>query len=713
MNQLNEDKKVLEGRRTKKLGSAALASKRDQIPEKLRQILIKKKVGQKVSEMWSQGNAERTTWLNRQQVYLRDIDEFLESSAEGAFAGSSTLHLPISLTIAKGMHARFVRAMLGIEPYFNTKARREDSIKAAEAVQSLMHYALKDWVNNHDGIADIIDAWLWQWITVGSGILKWRWEEDWTSWWDVKYDGEVEREEYVTKRTFQGPKCEVKKHEDVLIIGGEGDPNKADAVLDRYWVNASDLWTAVDRAIFDEKAIRKIIKGGNDRIQGSVSSDIKEQRARQGGMNSAQKEKELDSYEIVEAYLKMDVDGSGINSDVVVWVHLRTNEIVRATYLRRINKAGKLPYQKIDFHRRSGSDYGIGLVEMLYPLAKEMDAIHNIHVDNNLLATMPFFFYRPSSNMPEQDLELEPGLGIPLDNPQTDVHIPNLGNRLAFGVQQEQSIQNLVERLTGINDMSLGVLSGAQGATRTATGARALLSEQSTSLDVFLRRMHRGWRQALEYLLNMLQQRIPDGFSFRVTGEDGNDYWGEVKGKDDIAGNLEFELNPNSESSNPDIQKEVASEVLQLTLNPLLIQTQVVSTGNIWEAVKNYLKSRGVKDFAKFVTKPPNYQHTLTPQDEANRILRGQEVPVTPEMDHQGFIAYFAMVMKSDEILGQFSEDKAIALAKQAEQHKQMMKALQNAQAQTQNVQQTEINARGGGGNQAPVGANVFGGGQG
>src|SRR5690606_36348476 len=98
-------------------------------------------------------------------------------------------------------------------------------------------------------------------------------------------------------------------------------------------------------------------------------------------------------------------------------------------------------------------------------------------------------------------------------------------------------------RLTGISDLTLGLLN-QQGAARTATGARAILGESTANLDVHLRRLNLGWKKALEYLLHMLQQRIPDGFSFRLTGDDGSSYWAYIKTRDDLEGDFDVEVSP-------------------------------------------------------------------------------------------------------------------------------------------------------------------------
>lgn len=710
---VNQDQELLEQARKAPLKDVD-APLRDQIPQKLAKKLRDKNIGEMVAKIWSTGNANRSEWLKRQQDYLQDWDEFLVSTAEGPFQGSSSLHIPMPLIVAKALHARFLQALLGIDPYFTVKSRTEASIDRAAMVQDLMSYTLKDWVNYRRGCEESVDAWLWDWITTGCGILKARWAVEYERFVDVRTvrkqrvrhvvdennqeraisEPYLEEEEVeLTKTCFEGPLFEDIRNEDLLIIGGKGDPQAADSVHHRQRLTASELWTLVDRKVFDEDAVKAVIDGGEDSEINTIGAEIKHQRKMNAGSSEVETESDLARYEIIESYLKIDVDGSGINSNVVVWTHPRSRELLRATYLRRINKAGERPFFKIDFHRRTDQDYGIGIIEMLHPLSIEMDAIHNMRIDFGILSTMPFGFYRPTSSIDPQVLQLEPGALIPVDNPQTDIYFPNLGNRTAFGMNEEAAIQTMIERLTGINDLSLGTLTGAQGATRTATGTRALLGESNANLDVYLRRLNKGWKQALEYLLHMLQQRIPKGLSFRVTGDHGKDYWAQVKESDEIAGDFDFEISPNSSNSNKQIQQEIAAQIVQTTGNPLDIQLGVITPGNRYEALKNYYKSLGIKDYAKYLQPPPDHQYIPTPEAEVDRLLRGIDVPVLPQGDHEGYLAYFKEIVDNDEILGQFSEEQTIKLGLQAQQHEKMIQALQAQQAQAANMQQMRQNA--------------------
>jgi len=729
--EINEEKKVVR-RRTNKLKDVD-APLRDQIPGKLKKKLEELDVARMVETLWRTGNANRNEWLLKQQEYLQDWDEFLVANDDGPFEGSSNLHLPVPLIVAKTLHARFLQALLAVDPAFSVKARDPSSQDRQQVIEDVMNYALKDWANKFDGVDAALDRWLWDWITTGMGVLKQRWEVEYTKFADVEtsirpgppnfeIDDEgnevavptvqvVEEEVDVTRKVFEGPVFEDVRVEDFLVIGGNGDPQKSDAVIQRSYMTASQLWTLADRKIFDEKVVRKIIEGGADAIIGDIADNIKQQRAENAGQADLDTRIDLDKYEIMETYIKLDVDGSGINSEIVTWTHNKSNEILRGTYLYRVNKSGLRPFSKIVFHRRNThEDMPVGLIEMMHPLSVEMDAMHNMRIDAGLMANMPFGFYRPTSSIDPEILEIRPGALIPVDNPQTDVAFPNLGNRTAFGLQEEAALQAMIERLTNVSDINLGVQSSTQGATRTATGTRALLGENSSNLDVHLRRLNMGWKHALKYLFSQLQQRIPEGLSFRITGDTGEDYWQQVRNREDIAGTFDFEVAPNTASSNKQIQIQNSDTVAQIQADPFALQLGIVNPLQYYEGKRMQLSTRGIKDVSKFIQKPPQ-QRIFTPEEEVNRILKGVPTPVAPESDHDGYISFFEEISNNEEILNVYLQqdpDALNKLAAQAQEHAKMREALEELAAQQRNQRQATLN-QGGNTARSEPGANVGG----
>lgn len=722
----DEDIEVVQNGRTSTLGDTATALDgkevavkvplREQVVKKLYNRLLEQKQGQKTRDLWSIGNSERSAWLTKQQELLQTFDEFVNPIYDATNDWSSTLHLPTVYTACKTMHARFFAALLGVDPPFNMKARQAHNVDRAALNQELLRYTFSSWANEHKGIDKEVDQWIWRWITAGSAILKSRWHRRFIKFVDVieeqvvtgalpmaAPDGSgtivmvpqtelVEREEEVTQEVFNGPMIESVPIENVLIIGGDGDPQAASDVIESYYAEASDLWTLADQGVFNREAVEKVIRSGENMMSTETVNQIKSQMAQSSGTGTLDSVVSTKKYQILERYARIDVDGSGIASEVIMWVHEATGELLRATYLHRVNRSGLRPYEKADFHVREGQTYGVGLPELMYSVAREIDAIHNMRMDFGLISSIPFGFYRSTSSMKDERMPLEPGVMIPLDNPATDVYFPQIGNRSGFLQNEEMMLYQTSERMTSISDLSLGVI-GGQGAARTATGARALLGESNANLDVYLRRLNRPWKGVVQYNFKQLQERLPDGFQFRLLGDDGSAFWETIRSKAEIAGDYDFELEANSANSNKAIAVEQANSVFATVMNPLLIQLGIVGPIEIFNALKDKFKIEGVKDFSKYARKPVGQQRIYTPEEIANGTLAGIDIKLGPEQDLQGFIDFFNHVVDHDELLGQFNEQQTIALARKAQEAAAMMEAVQQQQAQQANQQQMLTNA--------------------
>lgn len=693
-----------------KLGISERAGLVDRLPKDLMPRLRDLEVGMKMVDLWLKGNSDRSDWLARQQKYLATWDEFIDNEdvARGPWANSSNLHLPITLTACKAVHARMYSALMGVQPPFNVKPLDEAATVAVPLVDGVMSYALREWINYRQGIGEHADMWLWNWVTQGTGIGKLRWDCTYSRYVEV-YDKQVveqvpqddgtlkpvakmvEAERAVTKRTFDGPVADLVDPEDIVIIGGEGDPDLADVVIHRYYLSRSQLYTLADRGIFDAKAVEEILDGGNDSEYVDSASGLKQDKHMNSGVIQANTNSDNDRFEILECYCKLDENGDGLDENLIVWVHTNSKKELRATYLDRVLEGGQTPFYKIDFLKKRGHAFGMGIPEILYSLQKEVDAMHNIRIDFGVLSTMPFGFYRPTSGLDPKRIDLEPGKLIPVNDPQNDVFFPQLGNRSFFSEQEEGGLLAYIERLISISDINLGRV-GGQGAARTATGVSALVSENNANLDIFIKRMQRGWKKFLRLLFQNLQRRMPADMWIRITGEDGKMYPFRM-GREDIRFNYDFDIDANSINSNKGVTREIAQQRLNLCSNPLFIQTGIVSPANLYEAAKEWLISLEVKDFARFITKPTDQQDFLTPEQEAMRIIKGIPVQVHPAANHEGFVSYVNLIFANDEMLGSFDQEAAKRLAQQASEHMKMAQAMEAQAAQVRNAQQQQLNA--------------------
>jgi hypothetical protein len=366
---------------------------------------------------------------------------------------------------------------------------------------------------------------------------------------------------------------------------------------------------------------------------------------------------------------------------------------LRATYLHRVNsKTKKRPYAKVDFYKRPNQIYGIGLIELVYAITKEIDALNNMAVDFGLISSMPFGYIRASASTGNAAIPIEPGALVPLDNPGQDVFFPNLGNRGGWASAQISFLYSIIERLTGLNDITYGSM-GSQGAARTASGVRALVGESNTNLDIFLRRVNRGMKKVYKQMLALIQERMPAGLEFRITGDDGAGYFRQVKSRDEISGSFDFSLEPNSSASNPQVKLQNAQQVYQMTANMLDVQLGIITPIQRYESIKSLLTAMGIRDFAKYIQKPQQQQRIYSPEELANRVLAGYPVQLSPMDDLAGFLEYATYIMDNDELLGQFGQEQAIALASKMQEAQQLMAAMEQMKANTAVAGQMQRNA--------------------
>ena len=155
------------------------------------------------------------------------------------------------------------QALMGVDPPFHAKARNEASIERVPTVTDTLRYYVYDGANYGKGVDEIVDRWIWDWAGSGTGIKKWRWDRKFERYVDVVTSIEpgapqiqlvngkevavpstkqVEKEQEVVKKIFDGPVCELIDWEDFVTIGGGGDPDLAEAAMLRYFLTASVMW---------------------------------------------------------------------------------------------------------------------------------------------------------------------------------------------------------------------------------------------------------------------------------------------------------------------------------------------------------------------------------------------------------------------------------------------------------------------------------------
>lgn len=717
----------------KKLDEIFKASLRDATVENLVKKANELELGKKMQTSWLQHKSHVEANQQRMEV-LQNWDEYIDDFDMG-YDGTSNIHLPLPMIVLKTFHARMFQALFAVDPPFSVRAMQEAYQDDVDMVYGLMAWTLKEWCNYNEGVEAVADRWLWNWCAFGSAVLKLRWDCRYTRYIDVEdiylkgpssYEviidpdtGSVQeiekpsvirsqRERAVTEKTFEGPCIEFVPKEDIAIIGGK-DIQTCDMVIHRTYLTADQLQTEALRKVFDQDLVDEMINGGPHSESGKPGQSIKQDREVTSGIQTLDIPEDQDRYEILECYVEVDVNNDGLNESVILWVDNNSGAVLRATYIHRVLRGGKRPFANIEFIPREGHAYAMGLLELIHPISVELDMIHNIKVDIGIMAAQPIGFYRAATGMDPIKLRIKPGDLIPVDDPGSHVFFPNLGDRSGFFKDEEAILMQHIERLTSINDINTATL-GRQGAARTATGVSALVSENSANLDIFIKRMQRGWRQVLRVLWQMLQQRLPDGTEFRITGRDGREYFQRVN-RMNIQQRVDFYIEATSANSNRMVQLEQSMQVLAQCMNPLFLQIGIIKPSGIYEALKDYFQHLGKKDYARFIERPQGVTRQLTAEEELARIVAGKKVQITPDMDHEGFAKLAELMLANEEAVSYYGAAGVEAIKAQKSQHEALQKSMEAQAGQIAQANQQQNNAMGVAGGAQSGGKPMLGGG--
>lgn len=646
-------------------------SLRYQIPKKLKNLdrSMKEDVARWVDEQLRLAAQERDLFIQRLAHHRSAWNDFVTTGVSPTFDGAHDIHVPMTFEKVKIMHSRIYQAIFGIDPIFSIRPRKKLSEEQKQLKEDILSWGIESHSNKGNGWRDAIDRDIWNFVADGTAITKQFWTREVRKFQDVEEvekqpleldengnivteEREVEREEIVHDCAMLEPVS----LEDFYIIGEKSDSiDDADLIMHRQLFTKSELIRFSNLGFFDKEAVDKVLQtnpsSDSDGFRGTPhdQTTLKNQQEILTGMNRTGVAAGLPNYVIHESYLKFDIDEDGIDEDLVVWIDQGTNEVLRITYLDRVAPGGKRPFTIKRFMPREGSFYGLGMGEILSGLNNEIDMIHNFRLDYGLLQNLPFGFYRAASGLNPQDINLGPGKLIPVDDPQGDVFFPRMNGGTGYTFQEEQQVTGYADGASGVNDLTAGD-TGSQGAARTATGAALLAQSQNAGIDIFIQRYQDGFKRNLNILDLQFRDLLPLGTTIRVLGMDGKDIYRQFTDRDQLRFEADYLLEGNSANSNKAIERDVALQIFQGMLNPIMLQTGLVQPNNIYNIAKNLLQKLEIRNIDAFLTQPENVQENpFTAREEISMIATGVRPPKTLNDDHQRKLAFYEQFENSDE----------------------------------------------------------------
>lgn len=310
------------------------------------------------------------------------------------------------------------------------------------------------------------------------------------------------------------------------------------------------------------------------------------------------------------AFYGMDIDGDGIDEQVVVRMIRETKTILRARLLTEEfpSSPARRPLMSQSLIPVKDRFYGISLLELLEPLYDMMKIVLDQTVDSGTIRILPWGFCKAQSGLRNEPISISPGTLIPTNDPQRDVHIPVIGNSAdALFMNLLHVYDQWANQLTMISDLNFGqVPQGKATALRTVQGMQSVLQQGDARPEHILRRFFTGLAELHAMAHELNQSFLPKDKEFRMVGvpEQGGDVYQSIADREQIRGRFQFEFKATVLNTSKGLLQQSLSQIASMLLQPLMIQMGIVGPEQAFHLMQDIIKAGG-QDAGRYI-KPPS-----------------------------------------------------------------------------------------------------------
>ena len=479
-------------------------------------------------------------------------------------------------------------------------------------------------------------------------------------------DDKVELVIRKTVRIFDGPKLRVMDYEDVLYpsraenlqIPGPANPSGAAHVILCDYPTVDEIRRHKKSGFYNLMTDEDLLAIENASQDRSYSQEVKQQKDDfQGTHDLEEKVKSHKSLTRVLCFDLYDIDGDGVDEDIVWWMILETKTVVKAKHLTEM-WPGNPPYRPIGgaaFIPVRGRVSGIGIPELTESTHDVLKSVFDQTLDAGTLANVPFGFYRASSNVKPEVMRMWPGELYPLGDPQRDIHFPQMPQTSqAFGLNMMTVLGQFQDKLTMQGELQFGrIPKGQASAFRSAEAQQTLLAQGEARPERILRRFFMGLTQVWSHIHQLNQRFLPEKKKYMVAGylKPEDDPYEEINTTKEIEGNFQFDFRANVFNTSKEILQSSMQQLMGTLMNPLMVQLGLVTPDNIYQMVRDYSKSLGQDAEYKYIT-PPSPESSEPPivvEEAIHSIMLGDTPKGRPAEGAQVHFQKLTEFMQSDD----------------------------------------------------------------
>ena len=429
-----------------------------------------------------------------------------------------------------------------------------------------------------------------------------------------------------------------------------------------------------------------------------LHDQVEEQKDAFAGSDTFDREDQAKSHNRITrltVFDRFDIDGDGIDEDVIWWVLWEPKLVVKAKLMGEMYplRPPRRPLAGGSFLPVEGRHNGMDLLELVEGMHDATKILLDQGIDSGTLANSSPGFYRPTSNVKAETIGLEPGLLYPVGDPSRDIAFPTIGNPQAVGLNINliTLLRQYQERLTVIGDAQFGrVPAGRSSALRTEGGVAFFAGQGEARPERILRRFFGILTEVWGIIYDLDRAFLSERKEYRVSSVKSSDEspFRTIE-RDDLDGMFRFTFHANVLNTSRQAMQESLAELMGLYLNPLLIQLGIVQPDGAYRLLRDFGKSKG-QDPDQYLSPPsPQAQGpTITWEEAVQAILSGVLPRGAPEEGAQAHLEGLLGWMQSD--MPQAVEEGVLDAREQSmlESYAEQITEMAQAEAQQMAMQQ-------------------------
>ena len=497
--------------------------------------------------------------------------------------GASNIDLGVVEMCVDNIKSRYKLSTIGAAPMFNAIPTTEEGEIKKDDVTDGMNFILTNDIKSDD----LLDTISQRTVECGTCIGKLFWKRDILETKEYGNVADVIVAQDKSDIIEQG-EVEMLNLEDVFVPEScPEDIDKAPWIYHRQWYSVYDLEKKVKLGFFTKAQVEEIKAGLI--LSKEANAKTAEEKAK------LYEELPEEKVEILECYMRSDVDNDDIEEECIFWICPTTNTYLKGFYLKDVYFSGKRPFY-VWRYKKTGSFYGRGVVEMILPYRTLMNDLFNYSVNCMMLQVLPWGFYRIGSSFKPEEVKLSPGVMIPIDD-TSDVKMAQFPTNAAVMDNVVMMIMSFIERQTGISSPHMG----KEFPTRkTATEVRTIISEGNVKHEDRIQVFQSEVSRLLKGVYNIYRQNQGKGRTGRINN--GEDYrFVKLFSAFDQLSDFDFIILGTLTTGNKVIEREDTMALYSITSqNPIFAEWPLGQ----FEMLKEVFNTFGKRNIKRFL--PPD-----------------------------------------------------------------------------------------------------------